>query len=44
MPFWQKLGVDTSDCDLLKHIADDLKTRSKTLAELADASCLLLHG
>ena len=38
MPFWQKLRVDTSDRDLLKHIADDLKTRSKTLAELADAS------
>ena len=38
MPFWQKLGVDTSDRDLLKRVADDLKTRSKTLAELADAS------
>ena len=38
MPFWQKLGVDTSDRDLLKHIANDLKTRSKTLIELADAS------
>jgi glutamyl-tRNA synthetase len=38
IPFWQKLGVDTSDHDLLKHVANDLKTRSKTLAELADAS------
>jgi glutamyl-tRNA synthetase len=38
MPFWQKLGVDTSDHDLLKRVADDLKTRSKTLAELAEAS------
>ncbi len=37
-PFWQKLGVDISDYDLLKSVADDLKTRSKTLAELADAS------
>ena len=37
-PFWQKLGVDTSDHDLLKRVANDLKTRSKTLAELADAS------
>jgi len=38
MPFWQKLGVDTSDHDLLKRVVGDLKTRSKTLAELADAS------
>jgi glutamyl-tRNA synthetase len=37
-PFWQKRGVDISDYDLLKRVADDLKTRSKTLAELADAS------
>ena len=37
-PFWQELGVDTSNHDLLKRVADDLKTRSKTLAELADAS------
>jgi glutamyl-tRNA synthetase len=36
--FWQKRGVDISDYDLLKRVADDLKTRSKTLAELADAS------
>jgi glutamyl-tRNA synthetase len=37
-PFWQKRGIDTSDRDLLKRVANDLKTRSKTLAELADAS------
>jgi glutamyl-tRNA synthetase len=37
-PFWQKLGVDTSDRELLKRVADDLKTRSKTLAELAHVS------
>jgi len=38
MPFWQELGVDISNHDLLKRVADDLKARSKTLAELADAS------
>jgi len=38
MPFWQTLGVDTGDRDLLQRVADDLKTRSKTLAELADGS------
>jgi glutamyl-tRNA synthetase len=37
-PFWQKRGVDISDHDLLKRVADDLKTRSKTLVELAEAS------
>ncbi|MGC9975149.1 MAG: glutamate--tRNA ligase [Syntrophales bacterium] len=38
MPFWQKLGVDTSDHGFLERVTDDLRTRSKTLAELADAS------
>jgi glutamyl-tRNA synthetase len=38
MPFWQKLGVETTDHELLQCVADDLKTRSKTLVELADAS------
>ncbi len=38
MPFWQKLGVDTGDRDFLVRMAGDLKSRSKTLAELADAS------
>jgi glutamyl-tRNA synthetase len=38
IPFWRELGVDTSDRDFLKRVAGDLKTRSKTLAEFADAS------
>jgi glutamyl-tRNA synthetase len=38
MSFWHKLGVDTSDRDFLKRVANDLKTRSKTLDELAHAS------
>ncbi|HUH65178.1 MAG TPA: glutamate--tRNA ligase [Syntrophales bacterium] len=38
LPFWQKLGVNTADRAFLAHVAGDLKSRSKTLDELAHAS------
>lgn len=38
LPFWEQLGVDTSDRDFLRHICDDLKSRAKTLVELAETS------
>ena len=38
-PFWKKRGVDASDQDFIRHVVADLKTRSKTLVEMADSSC-----
>ena len=38
MPFWQQLGVHTADQDFLRHICDDVKSRAKTLVELAQSS------
>jgi glutamyl-tRNA synthetase len=38
MPFWQQLGVHTADQDFLIHICDDVKSRAKTLVELAQSS------
>jgi len=38
IPFWQQWGVDTADHDFLRHIVDDVKSRSKTLVELAESS------
>jgi glutamyl-tRNA synthetase len=38
IPFWQKLGVDTGDQDFLRRISDDVKSRAKTLVELAASS------
>jgi glutamyl-tRNA synthetase len=37
-PFWKKKGVDASDQDFIRHVVADLKTRSKTLVEMADGS------
>lgn len=36
-PFLKKSGLDTSDKDFVKKVALDLKTRSKTLVEMADS-------
>ena len=38
-PFWKKRGVDASNQDFIRHVVADLKTRSKTLVEMADSSC-----
>jgi glutamyl-tRNA synthetase len=38
IPFWQQRGVDTADQGFLRHIVDDVKSRSKTLVELAESS------
>jgi glutamyl-tRNA synthetase len=38
MPFWQQLGANTDDHDFLIHICDNLKSRAKTLEELAESS------
>jgi glutamyl-tRNA synthetase len=37
-PFWAARGFDLSDPDYLRHIVEDLRARSKTLVEMADAS------
>ena len=37
-PFWKKRGVDASNQDFIRHVVSDLKTRSKTLVEMADSS------
>lgn len=37
-PFWAARGFDISDPDYLRHIVEDLRARSKTLVEMADAS------
>ncbi len=36
-PFWTARGFDVSDRDYLRHVTDDLRARSKTLVEMADA-------
>ena len=36
-PFWAARGFDTSHPDYLRHVADDLRTRSKTLVDMADS-------
>ena len=36
-PFLEKSGLDTSDKNFVKKVALDLKTRSKTLVEMADS-------
>jgi glutamyl-tRNA synthetase len=38
-PFWKKRGVDASNQDFIRHVVSDLKTRSKTLVEMADSGC-----
>jgi len=38
IPFWRNLGFDTDDRDFLGHVVSDLKSRAKTLVELAEAS------
>ena len=35
-PFFEKLGLGTSDMHYVEQVVTDLKTRSKTLAEMAD--------
>jgi glutamyl-tRNA synthetase len=37
MPFWEKMNVAAEDTRFLEQVVNDLKTRVKTLAELADA-------
>jgi glutamyl-tRNA synthetase len=37
-PFWEKRGFDVSDRGFVSHVAADLRTRAKTLVEMADAS------
>ena len=36
-PFWAARGFDTSHPDYLRHVADDLRARSKTLVDMADS-------
>ena len=36
-PFWIDKGLDVSDWDFMSHAADDLRSRSKTLVEMADS-------
>jgi glutamyl-tRNA synthetase len=38
IPFWKQRGVNTNDQDFLRHVADDVKSRVKTLTELAESS------
>ncbi|HYA13164.1 MAG TPA: glutamate--tRNA ligase [Syntrophales bacterium] len=38
IPFWKRLGVDTTNQALLGNVVDDLKSRAKTLVELAESS------
>ncbi len=38
IPFWKRLGVDTTDQAFLGHVVNDLKSRAKTLVELAESS------
>jgi len=37
MPFWIAKGLDVSDRDFMNHAADDLRSRSKTLVEMAES-------
>ena len=43
-PFLKKSGLDTSDKDFVKKVALDLKTRSKTLVEMADSGIFYFKG
>ena len=36
VPFWEKMHVDTTDSYFIRQVVNDLKTRVKTLAELAE--------
>lgn len=36
-PFWTTRGFDLSNPDYLRHVTDDLRTRSKTLMDMADS-------
>jgi len=36
IPFWKKMDIDVSDLPFLQEVANDLKTRVKTLVELAE--------
>ena len=36
-PFWAARGFDTSHPDYLRHVADNLRARSKTLVDMADS-------
>ncbi|HVO65566.1 MAG TPA: glutamate--tRNA ligase [Syntrophales bacterium] len=38
IPFWKRLGVDTTDQVLLGNVVNDLKSRAKTLVELSESS------
>ena len=37
LPFWEKQGFDTSDQLFVANVVSDLRTRSKTLVEMADS-------
>ncbi|MBN2568590.1 MAG: glutamate--tRNA ligase [Deltaproteobacteria bacterium] len=37
LPVLEKIGLPVTDMETLKHVADDLKNRSKTLVEMAEA-------
>jgi glutamyl-tRNA synthetase len=37
IPFWEKMNIDVTNVSFLKQVANDLKTRVKTLVELAEA-------
>jgi glutamyl-tRNA synthetase len=37
VPFWEKMHVDATDSHFIRKVVNDLKTRVKTLAELAEA-------
>lgn len=37
MPFWTARGFDTSNRDYIHHVVENLRTRSKTLVEMADS-------
>ena len=42
-PFWAARGFDTSNEDYLHHVVEDLRTRSKTLVEMADSGAFYFH-
>jgi glutamyl-tRNA synthetase len=44
LPFWNARGFDTSDREFLRHVASDLRARSKTLVEMADAGAFYFQG
>ncbi|OPY07714.1 MAG: Glutamate--tRNA ligase [Syntrophaceae bacterium PtaB.Bin095] len=43
-PFWKKMGVDADDEAFIGNVAANLKTRSKTLVELAESSRFYFEG